>query len=245
MGMAQWQRQRFSVLFNASKNEAVMIDTFYIRIRKMQKRLHAWASLVLKHREEVPCRLVMITLTYRAVDGWRAGHMNEFLRNLKQRLGKKLYAFAWVAELQKRGAVHYHVVLLTMKGARIPKPDKCSLWPHGMSKIETARSPFYLMTYTGKEYQKDLAKYPKGCWLYACSIRWGSEDDEALFRILAGLDVVGDADGVIADVGEGIVEIAPKTWDEKYIYVGSSVTESYAREILVPRGASIAERKKT
>jgi len=209
----------------------------------MQKRLHAWASMVLKHREEFPCRLVMITLTYKGVDDWRANDISDFMKNLKQRLDKKLLAFAWVAEMQKRGAVHYHVILLTLKGARIPKPDKSSLWTHGNSRIETARTPFYVLTYTGKEYQKDLSKYPKGCWLYACSIRWGSEDDKALFRILAGLDVVGDAEGVIAEMGEGVVEPVPKTWDEKFVYVGSAVTESYAREILVPRGAQILEKK--
>jgi len=33
------------------------------------------------------------------------------------------------------------------------------------------RSPFYLCTYVGKEYQKDFARYPKGCRLFAISCR--------------------------------------------------------------------------
>lgn len=148
-----------------------MIDQFAVRLGKMKTRIFDWAMKVEKWRETNPSRLVMLTLTYRDVEGYKPGHIGNYLRNLKIRLAGNLLAFAWVAELQKRGAVHYHVVLLVKPGTDIPKPDKRGYWVHGMSKIETAKTPYYLATYTGKAYQKDLANYPKSCRLYATSIR--------------------------------------------------------------------------
>jgi hypothetical protein len=148
-----------------------VIDQFAIRLGKMKTRIFDWAMKVEKWREDNPSRLVMLTLTYRKVGDYKPGHIGNYLRNVKIRLGKNLLAFAWVAELQKRGAVHYHVMLLVKPGTDIPKPDKRGYWVHGMSKIETAKTPYYLATYTGKEFQKDLAKYPKSCRLYAVSIR--------------------------------------------------------------------------
>jgi hypothetical protein len=148
-----------------------VIDQFSIRLGRMKTRIFDWAQRVDEWRQSNNARMVLITLTYRKVSGYRAGHIGDYLRNIKKRLKKDLYAFAWVAELQERGAVHYHIVLVVRPGADIPKPDKKGYWTHGMSKIETARTAFYLATYTGKLYQKDLSKYPKSCRLYAVSIR--------------------------------------------------------------------------
>jgi hypothetical protein len=40
------------------------------------------------------------------------------------------------------------------------------MWPHGLSKIQSARSPYYLVSYVGKEYQK-MGKFPKGMRVFA------------------------------------------------------------------------------
>jgi len=137
----------------------------------MKTRIFDWAQKVDYVHRAGKTRLVMVTLTYRASETYQPGHIGDYLKNLKKRLKENLYAFAWVAELQRRGEVHYHVILLVKKGSRIPKPDQRGYWTHGMSKIETARTAYYLATYTGKEYQKNLAGYPKSCRLYAVSIR--------------------------------------------------------------------------
>lgn len=230
--MAEWQRTRWAVLYNAATNRGVKLDMFAIRLFRMRRRLSAWANIVLDYRTEHPARLVMMTLTYKDVNGWRANHINYFMKNLKQRLDKKLLAFAWVAEIQKRGAIHYHLILLTEKGSQIPLPDKSGMWVHGISRIETARTPWYLLTYAGKEHQKDLARYPKGCWLYGASVRFGGDDTKALFRALAGLDVVEREGEIVGEVQEG-----------KFEFIGSAVTESYADDVLMPVGAEILKRK--
>jgi len=196
--------------------EALVIDNFASRLRLMRLRIAAWSNYVLKIAYIRNLRLVMITLTYKKAEDYKAGDIRDFMKLMKKKLDSKLVAFAWVAEMQKRGAVHYHIILAVEKGTRIPRPDSSRMWPHGMSRIETARTPYYLLSYTGKEHQKDLGAYPKGCRLYAVSVR-GAQKELMAYDELPGYEEIAD-DGTRA----------------KWIYVGSSVTLDYAKQILVP-----------
>jgi hypothetical protein len=141
------------------------------------------------------------------------------MKEVKRRLGDSILAWAWVAEIQRRGAVHYHVLFVLPQGARFPAPDKSGLWRHGSTSVVKARSHHYLVRYIGKAHQKDLSRYPKGCRLYAASIRMG-RDWEDLYRLVAGLK----------DVRAG-----PSDWR----YMGSTVSEAYA-EFLIDREAVAA-----
>jgi hypothetical protein len=134
------------------------------RLDRMNGRVHAWAEAVQSFgglKGGFRYRCVMITLTYDPSVKWKAGHINNFMDGVKRAVGKGLLAYAWVSEMQLRGVPHYHAFLVVKKGTFIPTPDKPHgkrghvLWPHGMTKIETARSPFYLVKYTGKEHQKE------------------------------------------------------------------------------------------
>ena len=57
-------------------------------------------------------RRAMVTLTYRNIDDWRADDVSYFMRLVRQWCKRREIEvrYVWVAELQKRGAVHYHVV---------------------------------------------------------------------------------------------------------------------------------------
>jgi hypothetical protein len=106
---------------------------------------------------------VMITLTY-ALDGaWSRRHIVLFLslvRDWFRRRGRRFH-YAWVAELTERGRVHFHIVVWMPKGFRLPKPDKCGWWCHGMTKIEAARNAVgYLAKYVSKETLRQ--RFPKG-----------------------------------------------------------------------------------
>jgi hypothetical protein len=114
--------------------------------------------------------LKMITLTYKGVDDWQPKDITSFIRKMRTKLGDGLLAYCWVAELQKRGALHYHVLVWVKKGTRIPYPDKAGWWTGGMTSIVKARSPYYVLTYVSKEYQKDFDKFPKGARVYAVKI---------------------------------------------------------------------------
>lgn len=97
---------------------------------------------------------VMVTLTYAGGNEcWSPRHISRFLdvvRHWLRRRGLPMQ-YVWVAELQKRGVVHYHVALWLPSGVRLPKPDEAGWWPHGWSRIEVARRAVpYLMKYLSK-----------------------------------------------------------------------------------------------
>lgn len=108
--------------------------------------------------------LIMVTLTYRSVDDWEPGHISRYVQRSVAWLERRgcSYAYAWVVEMQKRGAPHYHVLFWLPDGVKLPKPDVCScrqrtpLWPHGMTRIERARSPGYIVKYASKGEEEPL-----------------------------------------------------------------------------------------
>lgn len=157
-------------------DEAITIDSIEARIRRCQKRVHAWAGALphdnragrrYRSAKKIGPRAVMITLTYARADDWEPLQIRKFMKQIKRLLGDNLYGYAWVLEMQKRGAPHYHALLYVKRGTRIPKPDQ-GLWEHGLSKIETAQSLFYICKYTGKLYQKE--QLPTGARMFAVNV---------------------------------------------------------------------------
>lgn len=105
------------------------------------------------------------------------------------------FRYVWVAELQPgRGVLHYHAAYFVPRlhgpvqpgrGAvlarhddgtveralsptfKLPLADDRGWWPHGMTRTELARDAVaYLMSYLGKEDQKDFSRFPKGARAY-------------------------------------------------------------------------------
>lgn len=97
--------------------------------------------------------IAMLTLTYRDVNAFEPRHISELLKRIRQWLQrrKKRFMYVWVAELQQRGALHYHVLIWLPRGLTLPKPDKQGWWSHGSTRIEWARKPVgYLCKYVSK-----------------------------------------------------------------------------------------------
>lgn len=114
-------------------------------------------------------RKTFITLTYRDGGDWQRRHISDFLKNLRQWLAVRdsRLMYAWVAELQQRGALHYHVIVWVPRRLRLPQPDRSGWWPHGMSNIETARNPVgYMVKYATKTRPEDLKRLKKGVRLH-------------------------------------------------------------------------------
>jgi len=87
-------------------------------------------------------------------------------KKLRHQSGVKL-PYVWVAELQKRGAVHYHVLLWIPRRWRIPAPDKKGWWKHGSSNVTRVRNPVgYVAKYASKFESKGQAEFPKGLRLH-------------------------------------------------------------------------------
>lgn len=117
-----------------------------------------------------------VTLTYVGVDDWRANHISKAIQNYRNWCKSKGVhcRYTWVGELQKRGAVHYHLLVWLPQGVRMPLWDRptrkfCgqrpSFWPHGMTNTEIAKAGVgYLMKYLSK--LGELTIFPKGIRLY-------------------------------------------------------------------------------
>jgi len=150
---------------NTETGEMFVIDPQKARLSRMRRRVKAWSDALKRYIHGRRYRMVMITLTYKPGQDWEAGHIRAFMKRVRRRLGAGLVGYAWVAEMQKRGAVHYHVLLVVKRGTSIPRPDKAGWWCYGSTRIETARTVYYILSYTGKEYQK--VGYPKGLRIFA------------------------------------------------------------------------------
>lgn len=112
----------------------------------------------------------MVTLTYRGVDDWRKNHIKDYLQRVRVYMKRRGldFHYVWVAELQKRGAVHYHVIVWLPRGFRLPYADKRGWWPHGFTEQKPARKGVgYLMKYTSKGLSG--MKFPKGIRIYGFS----------------------------------------------------------------------------
>ena len=205
-------------LSNGEKTSEV--DSLWARMGRCHKRVKAWADAVPhinrrlrriykavseKTGKEIGPRLVMITLSYgdadtkhKISDGWEPNHIREYMLKLRKQLKAKLWAYGWVAEMQERESLHYHIMVYVAPGTNIPMPDEeidgLKMWPHGHSKIETAKKgPWYLIKYVGKEHQKE--GLPAGARMFAVWIGKKQATAEELlgFRLSAAPPYVQDA----------------------------------------------------
>lgn len=143
------------------------------RVKRLKKSV--WASGHLHGLAERGFRASQcwfVTLTYRGVHDWQPKHISEAIRAFRawcKRVGVPC-RYTWVAELQGRGAVHYHMLAWLPQGKRMPQWDrsygrKSCFWPHGMTNTQKAISGVgYLMKYLSK--LGELTRFPKGLRLY-------------------------------------------------------------------------------
>ena len=204
----KWCRRHYALLFNKFTREYVTVDLFEKRLSMMRRRLYTWCNVMTVYCTKNNFDKLMLGFTYKPGCHYEPGHMRSYLKKIKQMLGEDLKAFAWVAELQARGEVHYHLMLVVSKGVKVPLPDKSGMWGFGSSNVQRARTFYYLVSYIGKEYQKDLSKYPKHCRLYGASIRFDKAASE-LFREASGIKNDGEY------------------YESAYEFVGACVTEGY------------------
>ena len=143
-GLTSFNKYKMSDLLNKTrvKREVQIIDKFtgkklftvdnkILRVRRCQKRVHAWASALKPVFDNSNNRyqMTMITLTYAPGYDWKPLQVSHLMMKIKYELKDKLVAYAWVAEMQERGAVHYHLILVTRKGTTIPHMDDLGWCP--------------------------------------------------------------------------------------------------------------------
>lgn len=153
------------VHIQTSDSRELQLSASHVRATRARQAIITRARLLDQalYREGVPYWCAFITLTYREVGGWSARDVTTFNKRLRDHLLRRGVAFpyVWCAELQKRGAVHFHQLVFLPDGTMLPKPDRQGWWTHGASKIERARNAVgYIAKYAGKVVQAD--QFPAG-----------------------------------------------------------------------------------
>ena len=152
------------------------------RLARMRRNVWLGVAGLAKARETQGGLLTMYTLTYAKPEDWGPRTICNCMRWLR-RQGVRLYV--WVAELQRRGAVHYHVLVLLPEGQRWRKPNaEDGGWSKGFTWVTPdVQRPFYIMKYLqkGQGHEGDNA-FPKGLRLYAVAqaVVRGLEFDHAV-----------------------------------------------------------------
>lgn len=132
-----------------------LVDATIGRLARMKRTVRAVARSVQEVALAGQGRVApwLVTLTYAEVDGWGPRHVSAFLHCLRQWARRRGFEipYVWTAELQKRGAVHYHVVVWLPVRISMPRPDKQGWWRYGMTNRVRARKPVgYLVKYASK-----------------------------------------------------------------------------------------------
>lgn len=138
------------------------------RLRRMRSGVLTAGRLLSEQSQAGGFRFkcAMLTLTYANGDDHRAGHLGEIVRTIRKYLNRRdaPMRYVWVAEVQKRGALHYHMLIWLPRGLTLPKPDKQGWWRWGSTRIEWARKAAgYLAKYVSKGEEAAL---PKGCRMH-------------------------------------------------------------------------------
>jgi hypothetical protein len=132
-------------------------------------------------------RAAMLTLTYRPEVDWDGRHVSDCLRHSRQWLKRRSIGFryVWVMETTKAGKPHYHVVVWLPLGIKLPLLDLQGWWPHGMTRMEWARSAVgYVSKYVSKG--EEGAALPFGARMYGVGGLEGIALDEARWWTLPG-----------------------------------------------------------
>lgn len=145
--------------------------------KKLKKSSRLFVKILKKAVASDPtlrtAKAIAITLTFRDMAAFkqckerkpRSGFA-QFMKNLTQyieRKGVRVLGYGAVIETQARGVPHYHILLITNKYIRLPKPDKW-LWKYGSSSISSLGSVNrlsvnYLVKYLQKPTQKGWAAF--------------------------------------------------------------------------------------
>jgi hypothetical protein len=140
--------------------EKVQIDVHAKRCKRMRGHVeHSMrlAEFGLWRSGGFRWKRLFLTLTYASVDGWSRSDIREYLNVARQWAARRKFKlrYTWVAEVQKRGAIHYHVCLWIPRRHRLPTADVSGWWSHGRTNLRVVRDGCAgLIAYLGKYMSK-------------------------------------------------------------------------------------------
>lgn len=159
--------------------ETMWIDSRLSRITRLQRRVRAWVEYTSARWPDGEHDTIMVTATYHWAADWRPRHISGLVKWLRGVW--PMVAYCWVAELQRRGAIHYHVLCVVSKPYRRIKPDLEGGWCHGSTRTEKARTRWYIAKYTSKgaDAPGEERQFPKGARILGLWPRSPDDDSES------------------------------------------------------------------
>lgn len=161
--------RRIVHVLNRETGECIEIDPKVKRCKNMKRKVAAWSRTCELLYEDY--RKVMLTLTCESQERWYSGCIEDYMKKIKAFLGDALISSAWVMEMQERGVVHYHVMLIVKRGTDVPAPDTSGMWTLGSTNRKSWCGLWYLMKYASKGGGPGDAEFPRGAHLFAISLR--------------------------------------------------------------------------
>lgn len=149
--------------------DMALIDPRGQRSAKCRKSILNASRLLTKRlqAERVRYKCCLITLTYRKTGEWQPKHISAYIHLVRKYLAKRGHDLlgVWKLEMQKRGAVHYHILLWLPKGVTLPFADKQGWWKHGASNQVWVKNAYgYCAKYIGKD---EHGMIPKGARMFS------------------------------------------------------------------------------
>lgn len=155
-----------------SETSASNTPGFFVDARAMKVKRARYATLTAArlHKLERPTwSATFIGFTYRPGCDYGPRDISNMIDCLRIWCEKHAIEcrYLWVAEMQKRGVIHYHMIVFHPKALQFPKPDKQGWWPHGSTSRSTGirHAVAYMAKYMSKG---DAASFPKGARTYGC-----------------------------------------------------------------------------
>lgn len=220
-----WVRRQYVVL--AGIKGVYIKDMFASKLYKLRRCVFTWQKVIEDYLQNNDIRIVGIGLSYANMDNWQPCNIRNYIWSLRQKIGDGLISYIWVAELQKRLTLHYHVGLIVKKGTDIPIPDSSGMWIFGTSNIKTVPNVFYLVEHSAKGgYQKDYSKFPKGARCYGYSF-CGNKIMNTMYKEYIGLEdnKKNDSEGMVyagSSILKKTAELMKKT-EERYLGLDKNV----------------------
>lgn len=192
----------------AKGTEGVQIDAHARRCKHMRSHIeHSMrtSEAQLARSGGFRWKRLFLTLTYAEAGGWASKDVSAYLATVREWCRRRRFKarYVWVAELQKRGAVHYHVCLWIPRRYRLPFADASGWWPHGVSNVSEVKSGCvglmaYLRKYMSKMGPEQSVALPKGARMFGS----GGLDQEQRreIRYRCAPYWVRDALGTYADI---------------------------------------------
>jgi len=166
-------------------------EPWQVRVSRCKRALDGWLDAVWPLVESQRCYMIRQGLTLAPEVEWKDRLISGYMARVRKELRRSLVDYFWVAEMQARGAVHYHVLLLVRTGHRVPLPDRAGWWLHGSSSVVVVSNKqgakYLVRGYLGKDKQKGGPggpSFPTGLRMYG--MRLGKNLDP-LRRLLVRL----------------------------------------------------------